>query len=323
MNVSFVILIVQKSLLVISFLFYLFWTWRLGRAWGFHKEKILDLAIITPSAGLVTFWVFSKFGWGSESVFLLGCLVFVLYFTNKEIWSSLKIGDIFALSLSIASIFYPFYPNILFNLFSGLGFYVLYKVSKAKPRSGFVFFTFLCFLSVYLFGLSFLRYKSILTFNTALSLVGIAFGMLCLKRKEYVMSMDLLKYSLPGDILEKLKKSLLDKKKNLEDEEKNLVSEDVSLESTEEHSAEEEDQALVDSERDRNDSTIRLIEESMKEVDGALKKIKDGTYGLCEKCHKPIDKARLEVYPEAKYCLECAPKEEAKEEQRDTETVNP
>lgn len=322
MNLSLVILIAQKILLIISFLLYLFWTWRLGRIWGFHKEKILDLAIITPAAGLLTFWVFSKFGWGSESVFLLGCLAFVLYFTNKEIWSGLKIGDIFSLGLTLASAFYPYYPSPLFNLFSVVGFYVLYKVSKAKPRSGFVFFTFLCILSVYLLVLSFWRYKNVLTFNTVLSLVGVTFGVLSLKRKEYVMSMDLLKYSLPGDILEKLKKTLLDKKKNLEDEKQNLVSEDSSLDAPVSVSSEDEDRALVDEERDRNDSTLRLIEESRKEVDGALGKMKAGNYGLCENCHKPIDKARLETYPETRLCLDCAPKEEAKEEQKENEVTN-
>lgn len=317
MTVSLVILFVQKSLLVVSFLVYLFWVWRLGRIWGFHKEKILDLAIITPAVGLVTFWCFSRLGWGSEGTFLLGCLAFVLYFANKEIWSLLKIGDIFALGISLASIFYPYYPSSLFNLFSAAGFYVLYRVSKAKPRSGFVFFSFLTMLSVYLLGLSFWRYKNVLTFNTVLSLVGLTFGVLSLKRKEYIMSMDLLKYSLPGDILEKLKKSLLDKKKDLEDEKQNLVSEDSSMDAAVSASSEDEDRALVDEERDRNDTTLSLIEESRKEVNGALQKMKEGTYGLCESCHKPIDKARLETYPETRLCLDCASQEEVKEEQKE------
>lgn len=320
MSLSLIILIAQKFLLVVSFLFYLFWTWSLGRAWGFHREKILDLAFIAPAAGLLSFWLFSVFGWGSESVFLLGSLAFVLYFTNKEIWSSLKIGDIFALSVTIASTFYPYYPSPLFNLLSGAGFYILYRVYKTKPRSGFVFFTFLLFISVYLFALSYLRYKNVFTFNSTLSLVGLYFGVLSLKRKEYKFSMDLLKYSLPADILEKLKRALITKKKNLEDEGKNLVSEDESLDSTEAGSPEEEDRALVDTERDRNDSAMSLIEQSKKEVDAALKKMESGTYGLCENCHKPIDKARLETYPETQYCIDCAPKFEQKEEEKETES---
>jgi DnaK suppressor protein len=320
MSLAYAILLVQKALLVVSFSLYLFWTWRLGRVWGFHKEKILDLALITPAFGIVVFWLFFKLGWPSESVFLIGCFLFVYYFTRKEIWSFLKIGDIFAMSLSLASIAYPYYPSLLFNLFSIIGFYLLYTVSRAKPRSGFVFFTFLSALSVYILALSFWRYRTPLTLNSVLSLVGLTFGVISLKRKEYVMSMDLLKYSLPSDLLEKLRKSLLEKKKDLDDEKQNLVSEDTSLDSAVSVSAEEEDRALVDQERDRNDSSLQLIEESRKEVEGALEKINVGTYGLCEKCHKPIEKARLETYPETRLCLECAPKEVGME---DGGEVNP
>lgn len=42
----------------------------------------------------------------------------------------------------------------------------------------------------------------------------------------------------------------------------------------------------------------------LKEIESALLKIKKGTYGICEKCGKQIDVARLEVKPSAIYCLE-------------------
>lgn len=41
----------------------------------------------------------------------------------------------------------------------------------------------------------------------------------------------------------------------------------------------------------------------LKEIEAALKKIKKGTYGKCDKCGKPIEVARLEVKPSAIYCL--------------------
>lgn len=310
MTLGLATLLAQKVLLVISFLLYLFWTWKLGRIWGFHKEKILDLALITPASGILTYLVFSKLGFASESTFLIGCLAFVMYFTEKNIWSGLKIGDIFALSISIASIFYPFFPSFLFNIFSALCFYILFRVSKEKPRSGFVFFTFLCTTSIFVFALSFWKYRTILSLNTVLSLVGLMFGVLSLKKKEYKLSMDLLKYSLPSELLENLKKKLLDKKKNLEGEEKTLVSENVSIESGDQKSSEEQDMALVDQERDKNSSILDLIDSSKKDVDSALKRMEKGNYGLCDNCHKPIDKARLEAFPETNLCLDCAPKEE-------------
>jgi DnaK suppressor protein len=54
------------------------------------------------------------------------------------------------------------------------------------------------------------------------------------------------------------------------------------------------------------DETLkRKAEESLEEVDLALAKLDDGTYGLCETCGVRIDRARLEALPQAKFCLEC------------------
>jgi len=46
------------------------------------------------------------------------------------------------------------------------------------------------------------------------------------------------------------------------------------------------------------------------EIDEALKRIEDGSYGLCFTCDKVISKKRLTVVPYAKYCIECQEKEE-------------
>lgn len=46
------------------------------------------------------------------------------------------------------------------------------------------------------------------------------------------------------------------------------------------------------------------------DIDLALEKIKDGTFGLCEECKKPISKVRLKAVPYAKLCIKC---QEAKE----------
>lgn len=43
----------------------------------------------------------------------------------------------------------------------------------------------------------------------------------------------------------------------------------------------------------------------LAEIEAALKKIKKGTYGSCERCGKVIDSKRLEVKPQALYCLKC------------------
>ena len=44
---------------------------------------------------------------------------------------------------------------------------------------------------------------------------------------------------------------------------------------------------------------------SLARVKRALSKIGIGKYGICDNCKKPIDPARLKVFPMAEYCLAC------------------
>lgn len=48
--------------------------------------------------------------------------------------------------------------------------------------------------------------------------------------------------------------------------------------------------------------------EMLRNVSDALVRIQDGTYGICEGCEKEIPRRRLEVFPGAKYCVECQSK---------------
>jgi RNA polymerase-binding protein DksA len=41
------------------------------------------------------------------------------------------------------------------------------------------------------------------------------------------------------------------------------------------------------------------------EIDDAIKKIEDGTFGICEECKKLIAKTRLKALPYARLCLKC------------------
>jgi RNA polymerase-binding protein DksA len=50
------------------------------------------------------------------------------------------------------------------------------------------------------------------------------------------------------------------------------------------------------------DSERKLI----REIDDALERIEQGTYGICEGTGKQITKARLEAQPWARYCVEYA-----------------
>ncbi len=55
--------------------------------------------------------------------------------------------------------------------------------------------------------------------------------------------------------------------------------------------------------------TLGLIESErtlVREIDEALDRIQDRTYGICLATHRPIDKTRLRAKPWAKYCIEYA-----------------
>lgn len=47
---------------------------------------------------------------------------------------------------------------------------------------------------------------------------------------------------------------------------------------------------------------------SLAEVEHALEKMKNGTYGLCDICGQPISPERLEAMPQANLCMSCKAK---------------
>ena len=59
--------------------------------------------------------------------------------------------------------------------------------------------------------------------------------------------------------------------------------------------------------------TIGLIEneeDALREIEFALDRIQEGSYGACETCNKRITKERLRVIPFTRHCIECQRKEE-------------
>lgn len=43
----------------------------------------------------------------------------------------------------------------------------------------------------------------------------------------------------------------------------------------------------------------------LDQIEGSLRKMEKGSYGLCESCQKPIAKARIQAVPFARYCIQC------------------
>jgi DnaK suppressor protein len=56
-------------------------------------------------------------------------------------------------------------------------------------------------------------------------------------------------------------------------------------------------------ERERDLSLVNNLRDLMERIDKALVKIAEGTYGLCDRCGKPIEKLRLKALPYANLCI--------------------
>ena len=63
-------------------------------------------------------------------------------------------------------------------------------------------------------------------------------------------------------------------------------------------------------ERDIMIELIQNGEEGVRNIDTALEKIEEGTFGMCELCAKKINKERLKAVPYAKLCIDCQREEE-------------
>lgn len=58
-------------------------------------------------------------------------------------------------------------------------------------------------------------------------------------------------------------------------------------------------------EREKNLALVRRMEARIEEIDYALRAAKKGTYGICERCGKPIDPERLKALPQSTLCVKC------------------
>ena len=56
-------------------------------------------------------------------------------------------------------------------------------------------------------------------------------------------------------------------------------------------------------EREKDFSILEQVEAELADVDRALRRLDDGTYGTCEACGHPIGDDRLEAMPAARFCV--------------------
>ena len=114
-------------------------------------------------------------------------------------------------------------------------------------------------------------------------------------------------------------------KKELDDLRDRLVTEqgelEVQLRTIEEHSfaatqsdisgevsfdEENADAGTFTFERERDLSIENNVRDLLGKIDRALTRMDDGTYGICSRCGKPIEKARLKALPYVDLCIKDA-----------------
>ena len=65
------------------------------------------------------------------------------------------------------------------------------------------------------------------------------------------------------------------------------------------------DAAAATAERSEVLGIVENLKKLLADVDQALAKVADGTYGLCKSCGKEIGAARMEFRPTSRYCVDC------------------
>ena len=58
-------------------------------------------------------------------------------------------------------------------------------------------------------------------------------------------------------------------------------------------------------EQAKNLALRQNLERELELVDLALQKLREGNWGVCERCGEPINPERLDAMPQARYCLPC------------------
>jgi RNA polymerase-binding transcription factor DksA len=108
---------------------------------------------------------------------------------------------------------------------------------------------------------------------------------------------------------DKLKKQLKDEHKRLKAQ---LAARPVNDRGGMGYSTHQADDATEAFEQAKSLAIRQNSERLLAQVENALARFEDGTFGLCIHCCCPIDPARLEAIPYTSSCLECQSKQEHK-----------
>ncbi len=109
---------------------------------------------------------------------------------------------------------------------------------------------------------------------------------------------------------------MFDAEKTLRDERANLVHQLSELGANEDGELRDDvsygegfaDAAAATAERTEVIGLVKSVKTMLGNVDAALERVAEGTYGTCAECGKKIGQARIEFRPESIYCVDCKTK---------------
>jgi DnaK suppressor protein len=122
--------------------------------------------------------------------------------------------------------------------------------------------------------------------------------------------------------LEELRKTLIGRREAIVREAKEEIAKYISGENRQlvDTALDDGDWAVVDISEDINLMRLGAHRKALHAIDESLRKIKEGTYGICEECGEEISEKRLQVMPTASLCINCQENKEQYEALEKVET---
>lgn len=75
----------------------------------------------------------------------------------------------------------------------------------------------------------------------------------------------------------------------------------------------EEEQSMQDFVKDMDFALMQMESETLRKIDEAMRRLQEGTYGICAECGQKIAEVRLRALPFARLCRDCQESEEGEE----------
>jgi RNA polymerase-binding transcription factor DksA len=106
------------------------------------------------------------------------------------------------------------------------------------------------------------------------------------------------------DYLDQERHRLADIRTGFDEEHLTTESEAESLAELSSNAQHQADLGTETFNRERDLSILEHIDAELADVEHALRRLDEGTYGTCEACGRPIGDERLEAMPAARFCLD-------------------